>query len=256
MSARFHYPSHGGGTAHSPQKPLSRDAIPRPAWLPCGCRPRFRAKKRGPMEPTTRPARLRAAVCAGGGPPSDGLARQCGGVRAALRGPAPQHRGPAVGAGAAAAQAGGAGPGCAECFADRSTPRGSFFDPGGAGKGAVTVGGKLFMMVHWFFMAIVAASYTASVVTFLATAAQARPPRFAPATRPAAPAHAPSSCTAHAHAIQLVFRRVRAHPHAFPFANTREPMRGRKKSAVPGPGPAPPPRPFVQEGGGRVCDTG
>jgi hypothetical protein len=124
------------------------------------------------MEPTTRPARLRAAVCAGGGPPSDGLARQCGGVRAALRGPAPQHRGPAVGAGAAAAQAGGAGPGSADCFADRSTPRGSFFDPGGAGKGAVTVGGNLFMMVHWFFMAIVAASYTASVVTFLATAAQ------------------------------------------------------------------------------------
>ena len=37
----------------------------------------------------------------------------------------------------------------------------SFFDPGGSGKGAVTWGGKLFMMVHWFFMTVVAASYTA-----------------------------------------------------------------------------------------------
>mmetsp|Transcript_40767 Transcript_40767/g.96518 ORF Transcript_40767/g.96518 Transcript_40767/m.96518 type:complete len:619 (+) Transcript_40767:129-1985(+) len=45
---------------------------------------------------------------------------------------------------------------------------GSALDPGGPGKAACSAGGKIFMMGHWIFMVIMAASYTGSVGPFLA----------------------------------------------------------------------------------------
>lgn len=45
---------------------------------------------------------------------------------------------------------------------------GSALDPGGPGKAPVTAGGRIFMIGHWFFLVIMAASYTGSIGPFLA----------------------------------------------------------------------------------------
>jgi len=48
---------------------------------------------------------------------------------------------------------------------------GSAFDPGGPGKAPVTIGGKLFMLGHWLFVVIIAASYTGTIGPYLADTA-------------------------------------------------------------------------------------
>lgn len=44
---------------------------------------------------------------------------------------------------------------------------GSAFDPGGPGKAPVTLGGRVFMLGHWIFVVIIAATYTGTVGPFL-----------------------------------------------------------------------------------------
>ena len=46
---------------------------------------------------------------------------------------------------------------------------GSALDPGGPGKAPFTIGGRLFMFGHWFYLGIIAATYTGVLGPFLAT---------------------------------------------------------------------------------------
>ena len=44
-------------------------------------------------------------------------------------------------------------------------------DPGGPGKGPITWGGKILFVGHWFFITIVASTYTGAVAAFLGASA-------------------------------------------------------------------------------------
>jgi hypothetical protein len=46
---------------------------------------------------------------------------------------------------------------------------GSLFDPGGPGKGPVSLGGKLILVAHWFLITIILATYCGALGAFLAT---------------------------------------------------------------------------------------
>jgi len=48
---------------------------------------------------------------------------------------------------------------------------GSAFDPGGPGKSPTTVSGRFIMLAHWFFLVVMAATYTGSVGPFLSDSA-------------------------------------------------------------------------------------
>jgi len=48
---------------------------------------------------------------------------------------------------------------------------GSAFDPGGPGKAPTTVSGRFIMLAHWFFLVVMAATYTGSVGPFLSDSA-------------------------------------------------------------------------------------
>ena len=56
---------------------------------------------------------------------------------------------------------------------------GSLFDPGGPGKGPVSLGGKLILVAHWFLITIILATYCGALGAFLATGS-AKPWRHFP----------------------------------------------------------------------------